>query len=281
MRVCKTAADMQSIVHQERQKGKKIGFVPTMGALHEGHISLLTRCLDENDFSICSIFVNPKQFNNASDLTNYPRSISADLALLEKADCDLAFCPDYSEVYPHEMPTPIDLGLLGQCLESAYRPGHFEGVAVVVKRLFELTNPHCAYFGLKDFQQFAVVKRLVSLLKMDIEVIGCPTVRTAQGLALSSRNMLLSESEKTSALALYDCLVYARSLVRETSMNKIKQKVVDRFKNSTDPRLEYFEIVDGETLEPVISAEAHSQIVALIAAYLGKVRLIDNLILIP
>lgn len=266
---------------EARAGGRRIGFVPTMGALHEGHLSLIRKSVLENDVTVVSIFVNPKQFNNPTDLENYPRFEDRDLELLEGENCDIAFVPAHDEVYPRDLPKPVELGRLGSILEGAFRPGHFDGVTTVVKRLFELVNPDRAYFGQKDYQQLAVIRFMTTTLGLDIDIISCPTSRSPEGLALSSRNLLLSEGEKMNALLFSQCLDLARNNIYSESVDEIKRKVTKAFSEDGLCRLEYFEIADSESLEPVEEAGDGRSLVGLIAGYAGKVRLIDNLILIP
>jgi pantoate--beta-alanine ligase len=274
-----TAKTLETWVKTCREKELKIGFVPTMGALHEGHISLIRKAKTENDLVICSIFVNPTQFNNASDLTNYPRTLEEDVLLLEKVFCDAVFIPGVHDIYP-EFPNNttfinINLAPLDQIMEGAFRPGHFDGVVNVVYRLFSLVNPQVAYFGLKDFQQVAVIKHMVSVLHLDVNIVACPTARETSGLAKSSRNKRLSDEQKEQALLIYNTLVFGKKLAENHSPKEVLTQLVDYF-NKGNLKLEYIEIVHPLTLHN-LEENWVSGAVCCIAAFCGEVRLIDNM----
>jgi pantoate--beta-alanine ligase len=258
--------------------GRKIGFVPTMGALHTGHIDLIERAARENDLSGCSIFVNPIQFNNPEDLAKYPRDIDRDLALLEKSGCGLVFVPSVEEMYPGPVKEKYDFGKLEKVMEGAHRPGHFNGVAVVVKRLFEIFQPDRAYFGEKDFQQLRIIQALVDKENIPVEIVPCPTVRETDGLAMSSRNQRLSPEERTIAPEIYKTLVMARDLAKIISVEEVKMIAAARLEHKGF-KPDYFEIADSSSLQPVNSWDEAPEVIACIAAYLGAVRLIDNMIL--
>jgi pantoate--beta-alanine ligase len=260
------------------QKGT-IGFVPTMGALHKGHLSLLAETRRNNDFVACSVFVNPIQFNNKSDLENYPRDIQRDIQLLESAGCDFLFQPTEAEMYPEPVTETFDFGNLDKVMEGKFRPGHFIGVAVVVKRLLEIMEPDRTYFGLKDFQQLAIIQRMVKDYNIPVEIIPCSTVREDDGLAMSSRNQLLTKEDRTQATIIYEALKRVKVQSGSLRIKEIKNQIQDLFNNTRNAKLEYFEIVDMDTLEPILSWTESKRVIACIAVYFGKVRLIDNIIL--
>lgn len=266
-------------VSRARKEGKKIGFVPTMGALHEGHIALVQGAARENDFVVVSIFVNPIQFNNQEDLKRYPRNIAGDKQMLEDMDCDLLFHPGVKEMYPEEVSVEYDFGELDKVLEGKFRPGHFKGVAVVVKRLFDIVEPDNAYFGEKDYQQLQIVRELVRKEDIPVNIRAYPTLREADGLAMSSRNKNLSEEERKIASVLYNTLSKAKSMAFRRPVDEIKEWANKQINNYQAFDVEYFEIVDGETLKSVQNLEAGNKYVFLVAAHLGKVRLIDNVII--
>lgn len=262
-----------------KSEGKTIGFVPTMGALHYGHISLVKSATSQCDITIVSVFVNPTQFNNPEDLVNYPRTLEADIELLSEIDCDLVFAPSVEEMYPeNSLPIQLDLGKLAEVMEGKYRPGHFDGVVNVVNRLFDIVKPNKAFFGLKDFQQVSVIRFMTNTLKLPIEIVACPTLREASGLAMSSRNTRLSEIEKEDALIIYKSLVFAKELAKCSNPEIVKKEVIEFF-NQGKLVLEYFEIVNPITLES-LGAEWMPSATACIVAYCGDVRLIDNMKLV-
>jgi pantoate--beta-alanine ligase len=257
---------------------KKVGFVPTMGALHEGHLSLINRANQECDFVVVSIFVNPTQFNNQEDFRNYPIRVEKDIELLKRSTCDLLFLPSKEEIYSLDYVFPeYDLGNIGEVMEGIFRPGHFKGVAQVVYRLFSIIEPNYAYFGLKDFQQVAVIKDLVRHFSIPINVIACETLREKSGLAMSSRNLNLSEQQKVESLIIYNTLLYAENLAKTRTPKEVKEESIRFFKKG-NLELEYFEIVDATTLKTLSDSWAENSI-ACIVAYSGKVRLIDNMML--
>lgn len=255
-----------------------IGFVPTMGALHDGHVSLVRRALKECDVVVVSIFVNPKQFNNLDDLESYPRTIEADVELLNKQGNILVFAPSVDEVYPQNYEEiRLNLGKMATVMEGKFRPGHFDGVVKVVKRLFDIVQPSKAYFGEKDFQQVAIIKFMVDMLNLPIEIVSCGIVREPSGLAASSRNMRLSDKDKHHAVILFDALTIARQMATNSSIKEVKEQVAFMFEKSRLD-LEYFEIVDPVTLQPIKQWKPGAH--ACIAAFCGDVRLIDNMCLI-
>jgi pantoate--beta-alanine ligase len=278
MEVIDTAQSLTLKVNSHKEAGRTIGFVPTMGALHNGHLSLVACCKKQNDVTVVSIFVNPTQFNDKNDLAKYPRTPEKDLALLESAGCDIVFMPDVKEVYPEPDTRKFNFGNLNEVMEGKQRPGHFNGVAQVVTRLFDLVKPHRAYFGLKDFQQVAVIKKVVADLHIPVEIVPCPIVREQDGLAMSSRNVLLSDDERKRALILSRSLFDARSMTGRATPAETMQYVTDKIKNQHGVELEYFEIVDGKNLIPVKTWKDSDYIIGCVAARVGKIRLIDNVI---
>ncbi|GAB3498730.1 pantoate--beta-alanine ligase [Spirosoma knui] len=256
-----------------------IALVPTMGALHEGHISLIEAAKRENDLVISSVFVNPVQFNNADDLARYPRTLDDDLKQLETAGCDIVFAPSVDEMYAESPIMKLSFGELETVLEGAFRPGHFNGVGIVVAKLFNIIQPDRAYFGQKDLQQVAVVRRLIRDLSFPVELVRCPTIREADGLAMSSRNRNLLPEEREQAPVLYKALTLAHDLLVEgQSTSQAKAAVTGYFSTNPNFRLEYVEIVNADTLQPVNEVLAPGQTAICLAAHLGKVRLIDNLV---
>ena len=256
-----------------------IALVPTMGALHEGHLALIEQARQENDVVVCSIFVNPVQFNNPDDLARYPRTLDADQSLLESAGCDVLFAPAADEMYPEQPTLTLNFGELETVMEGAMRPGHFNGVGIVVAKLFNIVQPHRTYFGQKDLQQVAVVRRLIRDLSFPVELIRFPTVREADGLALSSRNRNLSPTERQQAPALYEALTMAHELLHEgQSVTRAKATVMGFFADRPGFQLEYIEITNADTLQPVTEVLAPGQTALCIAVYLGNIRLIDNLV---
>lgn len=270
--------ELNLFLSEMRNRGLSIGFVPTMGALHPGHISLIARARAENDVVVCSIFVNPIQFNNPDDLKKYPRTLESDMALLEPAGCDVVFNPGEVEMYPGEILEKFDFGMLGQVMEGRFRPGHFDGVAVVVKRLFEIVVPDRAYFGLKDFQQVAIVRSMMQQTNSAVELVECPIVREPDGLAMSSRNVRLSPSARPLAPFVFETLQWGLTLASHSSPQEVTTRVLDRFKKHPEFEPEYFEIVDPVTLLPIVMFDPKKPAVACIAVWLDQVRLIDNMV---
>ena len=270
-------SELKSILQSYRDKGNKIGFVPTMGALHKGHISLVERSVEENDITVVSIFVNPTQFNDTNDLKNYPRMPERDISLLNAASVDIVFMPSESEMYPEPDLRVFDFGTLDKVMEGKFRPGHFNGVAQVVSKLFDIINPHRAYFGEKDYQQLAIIRAMVGMLGYNIEIVGCPIAREPDGLAMSSRNLLLTPEHRQSAPDIYKTLADARNKTDEFSVKEMISWVEKQINSNPNLRVEYFELVDADTLLPVSSWEHPNRIVGCIAVWAGNVRLIDNL----
>jgi pantoate--beta-alanine ligase len=279
MIVYETIKETRDFAEKARQSGKTIGFVPTMGALHEGHISLVKQAKEETDVVIVSIFVNPIQFNNPDDLKKYPRTLEKDLLLLSAVDCDLVFYPSVHEMYPEKAEKAYDFGDLATVMEGEFRPGHFNGVATVVQRLFEITLPHKAYFGEKDYQQLQIIKALVRNEKLNIDIVPCPISREADGLARSSRNERLTPQLRKSVPYIHMVLEEARSLARVHTANQIINFVKAKFSDHPLLKLEYFSIADGETLQPV-TGEILPGNYGFIAVFASEIRLIDNIRLI-
>jgi len=257
-----------------------LGFVPTMGALHKGHISLIKKSLQQNALCICSIFVNPAQFNNKKDFKNYPNRLDKDLKLLRKIGCDVVFIPSKEDIYPNGVPSKLfDFGLLDKVMEGASRPGHFNGVAMVVSRLFEIINPQRAYFGEKDFQQLAIIKSLTAQNFKSIEIIPCDTLREKDGLAMSSRNLLLDKRYRAAAPRIYQRLLAAQEHAQSACVSELRSWVENAFMNDEDLVLDYFEIADAISLKKSDNWSDFPKHVACIAVFAGTTRLIDNILL--
>lgn len=294
MIVCKTINELTLNLYKYSQEGKNIGFVPTMGALHQGHLSLVIAAKEQSDVVVCSIFVNPTQFNNLNDLKNYPRTVEEDCAMLDRANCDVVFIPEIHEIYSQQelnlkrdniedktwtMGKTVDFGLLDKVMEGAKRAGHFNGVAQVVSKLFRIVKPHKAFFGQKDFQQLAIIRSMVKQMDMKIEIISCPIVREDDGLAMSSRNVLLSKEQRNVVSLISKTLFIVANSSPQKTISELIEMAVNSLSSESLMKLDYFEIVDSETLLPAIDFNKTKGAVACIAVYLGSVRLIDNLIL--
>lgn len=281
MLIFRTIAELEEYVALQHRKGESIGLVPTMGALHAGHISLVERSVADNGQTVVSVFVNPTQFNNPDDLATYPRKEEDDVRLLAKAGADAVFMPSVEEIYPggtegrvrHE----FDLGTAAEVMEGRHRPGHFQGVAEIVSRLFSLVQPTRAYFGEKDFQQIAVIRNMVASEGINVEIVACPIKRADDGLALSSRNALLTPEQREVAPEIHRMLDYSVEYSRDHSVKATHDTVVERLDSMPFMKVEYFEIVDGRTLLPVEEWDESPWIVGCITVYCGKVRLIDNI----
>ncbi|WP_075558690.1 pantoate--beta-alanine ligase [Parabacteroides timonensis] len=277
MKIVNSIQELKRYLAEERQHNKQIGFVPTMGALHNGHLSLVKRCVEENDVCVVSIFVNPTQFNDKNDLATYPRTLDKDSALLEPTGCDYVFAPTEVEMYPEPDTRTFDFGTVSAVMEGARRPGHFNGVAQIVSKLFYAVEPDNAYFGEKDFQQIAVIRAMVKQLNIPVKINACPILREEDGLALSSRNVRLTHEQRQKAPLI------ARTLKESTNFaaGKSVQEVIDYVVNTinADPvmRVEYYEIVDGITMESIKDWSATDYAVGCITVYCGEVRLIDNI----
>jgi len=278
MIVYRTKTDLTGHLLSLQNEGKSIGLVPTMGALHQGHMSLVEKAAAENDVVVVTIFVNPTQFNDPSDLDLYPRTLDQDLELLRQLEADLVFVPAIKEMYPDEDTQVFDLDGLDKVMEGKHRLGHFNGVAQIVSKLFLMIRPHRAYFGQKDFQQLVVIRRLVEILNMNLTIVTCPIIRENDGLAMSSRNTRLSKEERKLAPFIYETLVHASELMDALSPSQLKEWVILQFKKQSTLELEYFEIVEDKGLMPVVKWDEEVNKVACLAVLLGGVRLIDNLI---
>lgn len=278
MKVFSEIREIRQFSQQAKVQQKSIGFVPTMGALHAGHIQLIQKSKAENDITVCSIFVNPIQFNSPEDLKKYPRDLKADLEMLEETECDAVFHPSPEAMYPNKFITSISFGYLEDIMEGKFRPGHFRGVGLVVSKLFNIVIPTRAYFGQKDLQQLTLIQTMISELNFDIQIVPISTVREPDGLAMSSRNKLLSPSERATASDLYQVLLKAKNkLIAGESVNSVRDFVHDLFEKHHDINLEYFEIVRSRDLRNIVEIEPAEAVSLCIAGYLGKVRLIDNI----
>jgi pantoate--beta-alanine ligase len=277
MKIVHTIKELQTELSGGREAGKSIGFVPTMGALHAGHASLVKRSADENEVTVVSIFVNPTQFNDKEDLKKYPRTLEADCNLLEPIGATCVFAPSVEEMYPVPDTRVFSYPPLDTVMEGAHRPGHFNGVCQVVSKLFDAVNPHRAYFGEKDFQQLAIVREMARRMNYDIEIIGCPIVREEDGLAMSSRNMRLSVQERENALEISRTLYKSRTFASRHTVGETQKFVEDAIAHAPGLQLEYFAIVDGNTLQTVERWEASDNVVGCITVFCGDVRLIDNI----
>lgn len=279
MQVFHKIVELQNKLFEERRHGKSIGIVPTMGALHEGHASLVKRCVEDNDVTVVSVFVNPTQFNDPKDLSSYPRDIDADCKLLESVEADYVFAPSIEEMYPTPDTRHFEFHPITTVMEGAHRPGHFNGVCQVVSRLFYIVRPDRAYFGEKDWQQIAVVKAMVNFLGLNVKIVECPIVRDADGLAKSSRNALLSSDERKVAPNIFKALKDSIEYAATHGVSDTHDYVVSRINSVDGLEVEYFEIVDGNTLQPVSRWEDSEYIVGCITVYCGArpVRLIDHI----
>lgn len=278
MRIFRQTGPLRAFLKQQRTAGLSVGLVPTMGALHTGHASLIRASKKACDFTLCSLFVNPAQFNDPADLLKYPRDENADIVLLEAEHCDALFAPPVEAMY--ETNTTLQFGFdgLDKVLEGEFRPGHFSGVALVVSKLFNIIQPDRAYFGQKDYQQYLIIERLVEELKFNVELHCMPIVREADGLAMSSRNKRLNQVERKDALILYNCLTHAREALRKGKVwNEVLHEVTDRINAAGKVRLEYFQLADKRTLTSKQGVNPENSIL-LVAAYVGAVRLIDNML---
>jgi pantoate--beta-alanine ligase len=278
MEIIRTIENLQRLTSAARQAGKSVGLVPTMGALHAGHVSLINRARKENDIVVVSVFVNPTQFNNPEDLRTYPRTEEADCQKLTAAGVDYAFIPSVEEIYPEPDTRVFDLGKVAEVMEGAMRPGHFNGVAQIVSRLFQIVNPTRAYFGEKDFQQIAVIRRMVQLEGFDLEIVPCPIQREADGLALSSRNVRLTPEQRQIAPNIHRVLAESVEAKKAgASVSEVKNSVIEKLNAIKFLEVEYYEIVDALTMQPITEWLPEGQSVGCITVYCGDVRLIDNI----
>ena len=277
MKIVSSIKDLKNFLALEREKGKKVGLVPTMGALHAGHSSLVKRCVAENDICVVSDFVNPTQFNDKHDLETYPRTLDADCALLEPVGCDYVFAPSVAEMYPEPDTRVFNLGPVAEVMEGPRRPGHFNGVAQVVSKLFYIVEPDNAYFGEKDFQQIAVIREMVRQLNLPVHIVDCPIQREADGLALSSRNTRLTPEQRQKAPVIARTLKESTTFVPAKSVQEVIDYVVNTINQVPEMEVEYFEIVDGNTMQPIQNWSDTTYPVGCITVYCGEVRLIDNI----
>lgn len=277
MFLVKTIEELQNKLNEVKKLGA-IGFVPTMGALHRGHLSLVEQAVSENKTVVVSIFVNPTQFNDPKDLERYPRTLENDLKLLEPTACNIVFAPNAKEVYPEPDNRKFNFGKLEPVMEGKHRPGHFNGVAQVVSKLFDMVPADKAYFGLKDFQQLAIIKSMVKQLNLQVEIVPCPIIREENGLAMSSRNELLSAEQRKNAAIIFETLSKAKELKGQKSVDEITKWGIETINKNPFLDVEYFEIVDDEQLQPIKSWEEKNNKVACVAVFCGKVRLIDNIV---
>lgn len=277
MRVVKTISELKSLISGYKQENKTVGLVPTMGALHAGHKSLVDRARKENDIVVVSVFVNPTQFNNKQDLATYPRTEERDCALLEAAGCDVVFMPAVEEVYPEPDNRQFDLGAVAEVMEGAHRPGHFNGVAQIVSKLFGFVEPDRAYFGEKDFQQIAVIRKMVQLEVFKLQIVACPIKREDDGLALSSRNVRLTSEQRQLAPNIYRVLKESCNFAKSHTVAETEKFVVDSLNALPQMEVEYYSIVDALTMQPVSDWADADSITGCITVYCGEVRLIDNI----
>ena len=279
MKVFNKIVDLQSELDQCRKEGKEIGLVPTMGALHEGHASLVKRSVKENGATVVSVFLNPTQFNDKGDLDRYPRTLDADCKLVEACGADYVFAPSVEEVYPTPDTRHFEFPPVSTVMEGAKRPGHFNGVCQVVSRLFDIVNPTRAYFGEKDWQQIAVIKQLVKFMGSSVKIVECPIIRDEDGLAKSSRNTLLAPDERAIAPAIFKALKASVEYAKNHSVKETHDKVVNEINAVGGLEVEYFQIVDGDSLQDVASWDESDYVVGCITVYCGKtpIRLIDHI----
>ena len=277
MKLVHTIQELRAELDIQRKAGKKIGFVPTMGALHEGHASLVRRAVAENEIVVVSVFVNPTQFNDKNDLLKYPRTLEADCELLEKEGTAYVFAPSVEEIYPEPDTRQFSYAPLDTVMEGKFRPGHFNGVCQVVSKLFMMVEPDVAYFGEKDFQQLAIIREMVKQMNFPLQIVGCPIVREADGLALSSRNARLSEEQRKQALEISQTLFKSQEYAASHTLEETQQFVEESIAAAEGLELEYYEIVDGMTLQKIASWDDTDYIVGCITVFCGEVRLIDNI----
>lgn len=278
MKVLRTVGELRQAMDEARAAGQSIGLVPTMGALHAGHASLVDKAREQNNIVVVSVFVNPTQFNNPNDLSTYPRTEQADCELLEKHGADYAFIPSVEEIYPEPDTRVFPLGEVAEVMEGAMRPGHFNGVAQIVSKLFAMVLPTRAYFGEKDFQQIAVIRRMVQLEGFDLEIVACPIKREPDGLALSSRNVRLTPEGRAQAPAIHRVLAESLSMAADHTPAEVKQWVTERINNAGGLETEYYEIADALTMQPVDNWQSPNGTVGCVTVYCGDVRLIDNIL---
>jgi len=278
MEIFKEIAPLKAFLNSKKRQDSKVGLVPTMGALHEGHLSILRQAKLENNITVCSIYVNPTQFNNANDLLKYPRNLDKDTDSLRKVDCDVLFCPDNAEMYREASLLKFDFSHLDKVMEGKFRPGHFSGVALVVSKLFNIVQPDNAYFGQKDWQQYTIIRQLVEELLFGLTLHSVPTLRETDGLAMSSRNQRLNETQRQQAIVFYNALTAARTALlageQIEAVQTLVKRIVEQHPNVT---LEYFEVAESKNLNTVENVKAADNPIMCIAGFVGEVRLIDNM----
>ena len=279
MKVLKSIKETREYCFTKQKEGLSIGLVPTMGALHEGHLSLIEYSKKDKNITIASIFVNPIQFNNVNDLSKYPRTIEKDLELLKKSGCDAVFTPNENEMYHTKPLISFDFGNLESVMEGTFRPGHFSGVGVVVAKLFNIIRPNHAYFGQKDLQQFLVIQQMVNDLSFPVLLHCCPIIREPDGLAMSSRNVRLTPQNRPLAAKIYESLQIAEGMIQKEGIEKTKESVINFLSQYKELKLEYFEVSDSQTLEPLIDVFYKKKIALCTCVFIDNVRLIDNLII--
>ncbi len=277
MKIIQTIKELQAEISAQKGSGKRIGLVPTMGALHAGHASLVERSVADNDVTVVSIFVNPTQFNDKNDLAKYPRTLEADCQLLQSVGASIVFAPSVDEVYPEPDTRSFSYAPLDTVMEGAFRPGHFNGVCQIVSKLFDMVQPHRAYFGEKDFQQLAIIREMVRQMNYSLEIVGCPIVREADGLAMSSRNTRLSAEERVTALNISRTLFESQEYAKTHTLAETKAFVEEGIAAVDGLRLEYYEVVDDRSLQTVHAWDEAEGIVGCITVFCGEVRLIDNI----
>ncbi len=277
MHIFEKIEELKCYLNSVRTQGT-IGLAPTMGALHEGHLSLIKQAKKKNTFVVCSIFVNPIQFNDPADLNNYPRTLESDIEKLESVDCDILFVPSVTEIYIENETVP-ELGYIATVMEGAFRPGHFKGVALIVNKLFKIIQPHAAYFGEKDFQQLAIIKELVNKTAAPIRIVGCAIIRESDGLAMSSRNIHLTPIERKAAPLIFKTLSEAKNRIHNSSVKEIKKWVTETIESSPLMKIDYFEIVREDSLLPISNWSESENIRGCLAVKIGKIRLLDNVAL--
>lgn len=276
MKIFNSKQAVHSYLDELRSIGKSIGFVPTMGALHDGHLSLIEQARIKADIIVCSIFVNPTQFNDKKDLENYPRPVEEDIKKLEQAECDILFLPDVNEMYSSSENWSIELDNLDKILEGKIRPGHYQGVTQIVNKLFNIIKPDFAFLGQKDYQQFMVISYMVKKLRIKVDLILCPIIREKDGLAMSSRNIYLSANDRKNALALFKALSKCRELFKTKSINQLKAEIISYLKSAPGIEMEYFEIYNAKSFQ-IAKSKRTGSIIALVAAIVGPIRIIDNM----
>lgn len=280
MEIFKQIAPLKAYLKDAKKQGWSVGLVPTMGALHQGHLALIKASQSQNQITVSTIFVNPTQFNNPADLLKYPRTIERDTQLLKEVQCDVLFSPENEELYPVKSIIKLDFGHLDKVMEGEFRPGHFSGVALIVSKLLNIVEPDHAYFGQKDWQQFAVISRLVDELKFNVNLHSIPTLREADGLALSSRNLRLTAEQRSIGSVFYRALLLAKKELKQgEKIFSVKKNVKQMVERNSDVKLEYFEVADSSNLKLLENVDGASRPIMCIAGYIGDIRLIDNMFL--